>query len=329
MMRDRVFRIGVLGNASIAERMVIPAIENICSFDLAGVASRNAQTADLMSRKYETPVYFGYEKIIADTSIDAIYIPLPNSLHFTFAEMALQAGKHVLVEKPLCYSSFNVERLVSLARLNNLALLENFQFRFHSQLSTIIELALSGQIGELRLVRIAFGFPPFPSSNNIRYSSALGGGAFLDAGVYSLKLAPYFLGSDLRLVHANGFFPRTGEVDLWGAGTLESRDGSLSCQFSYGFDNFYKCNLELWGSEGTMSTERIFTAPSNYTPKLTIECRNLIETRTLAVDDHFRNILHYFHSLIAGAGDKEVEYRGNLEQAALVQSFRDLLPNNL
>jgi len=329
MLNNKIFRIGVLGNAAIAERLVIPAIQNIYCFELAGVASRSIQTAELMSRKYVTPVYFGYEKIIADDSIDAIYIPLPNSLHFPFAEMALLAGKHVLVEKPLCYDSANADRLVSLAREKSLALLENFQFRFHSQLSAISDLVISGRIGELRLVRVAFGFPPFPSRDNIRYSSALGGGAFLDAGVYSLKLAPYFLGHEPRMVHSNSVSPQIGDVDLSGSGTLESKDGSLTCQFAYGFDHFYKCRLELWGSLGTISTDRIFTAPSNYHPKLTIECRDITESHTLAADDHFRNILLYFHSLIVGSRDREIEYLGNLEQAKLVHCFREALGQTL
>jgi len=326
-LTNRVLRIGVLGNSSISNRMMIPAIRQLADlFELAGVASRNFDTAETLSRTLGTPRFVGYDSLVSDSSVDAIYIPLPNSLHYQFAAMALKEGKHVLVEKPMCLDLQEAIKLVQLARDRGLVLLESFQFRFHSQLNTILNLVADGYIGDLRLIRSSFGFPPFASPDNIRYKRNLGGGALLDAGVYSLKLATLFLGENASVEQSTGFSPDCGSVDLWGTGTLLSSSRSLACQFSYGFDNYYQCKLELWGSLGLISTDRIFTAPCSHAPILNIFRKNSAEVRTLDPDDHFRNLLVHFYHLVSGVADKELEFNGNIEQARLVHSLREAQP---
>ena len=193
MKKNNILNIGVLGAANIATRSVIPSIVSLSDvFKLTGLASRDLSKAKSLTDSYGGKAYESYETLLAEPSIDAIYIPLPNSLHFPYVKMALEHEKHVLVEKSLGCSLKEVDEMVDIASKNNLVLLENFQFRFHSQLQTILQLVKSGEIGDLRSVQVAFGFPPFPDSNNIRYKQELGGGALLDAGAYAMKIAPYF-----------------------------------------------------------------------------------------------------------------------------------------
>lgn len=217
MTKNAAIKIGVIGLANIATRSLMPAIALMPEkFTLKGIASRNFSRATQLAEQYTCRGYESYESLISDPDIDAVYIPLPNALHFKFVMMALEAGKHVLVEKSLGCSFGEVQKMVEYAQLNNLVLIENFQFRFHSQLAEILKLLKGGVIGDLRSVRVSFGFPPFPSSTNIRYNPQLGGGALLDAGAYPLKIAPIFLGKEIHVAHASMAYDRKLNIDTWG-----------------------------------------------------------------------------------------------------------------
>ena len=136
-----IIKIGVLGAANIAKRSVIPEIKKLNSnYELVGIASRNKQTAKEIATEFNTKPYFSYEELLNNGNLEAIYIPLPNSLHYEYAKKSLLKGIHVLVEKSLGCNLEQVKELVQLARQNNLLLMENFQFRFHPQLEVIKKL---------------------------------------------------------------------------------------------------------------------------------------------------------------------------------------------
>lgn len=321
MSTEKPLRIGVLGLASIARRMAIPAIQSAPTrFQLAGLASRDASKAREAAAAMGCPAYGSYEALLEDPSIDAVYIPLPNGLHHRYVMQALNNRKHVWVEKSLGCDTAEVEEMVQTARERDLVLLENFQFRKHSQLSAILTLLREGAIGELRSVRVSFGFPPFKDGDNIRYDPALGGGALLDAGAYPMKIAPYFLGMDLDVSSASLSYDPVRKVDIWGGGTLVQKEGPLFCQFAFGFDHHYQCALELWGSAGKLTANRIFTAPPGLSPRLLIETAQGTEERALPPDDHFLRMLEYFHDMIQN--DRRAEDTGNLLQASLIGQFR-------
>jgi NDP-hexose-3-ketoreductase len=323
MSTDKPVRIGVLGIASIARRMAIPAIQSASTrFRLAGLASRDASKAREAAAELACPAYDSYEALLEDPSIDAVYIPLPNGLHYQYVMQALRNRKHVWVEKSLGCDSAEVEEMVRTARDLDLVLLENFQFRKHSQLSSIRTLLRDGVIGELRSVRVSFGFPPFKDAGNIRYDPALKGGALLDAGAYPLKIAPYFLGEDIEVTAASLSFDPVRKVDIWGGGMLTQKHGPLFCHFGFGFDHHYQCALELWGSTGKLFTNRIFTAPPGYSPRLLIETAQGTEERVLPPDDHFVRMLEHFHDLIRN--DRRAEDSGNLLQASLIERVRTM-----
>jgi predicted dehydrogenase len=118
-----------------------------------------------------------------------------------------------------------------------------------------------GQIGELRCVRASFGFPPFPDAGNIRYQPELGGGALLDVGAYPIKISQILLGENLSVTAAKTFVDSEKCVDIWGGGFLSQNDGPLFSEIAFGFDHHYQCGIELWGSRGKLTANRLFTAP--------------------------------------------------------------------
>ena len=235
---------------------------------------------------------------------------------------AIDKGIHILAEKSLSVSLNETARIIDKAREKGVAVVENFQFRFHSQLKYIFDLLTKGRIGELRCLRSSFGFPPFNDENNIRYKKELGGGALLDAGAYPVKITQLFLGEDVSVKSAKLFYDEKFGVDTWGGAFLSANDSPLFSEVAFGFDNYYQCNLELWGSKGKITADRIFTAPPGFKPTVLIENENGKKTKHLDADNHFVNMLNYFYELIMN-GDYEEEYRQNVNQSRLLQEVRE------
>ena len=318
-------KIGILGTANIAIRSIIPQIKNLESkFELIGIASRSKEKADDAAKKFNTKPFYNYNDIIDSSIIDAVYIPLPNSLHFKYSKMALLKGIHVLVEKPTGCSFQEVQELVNIAKMNDKSLVENFQFRFHNQLEFLMSTLESGIIGELRSVISAFCFPPFPSSSNIRYKKELGGGALLDAAAYTVKASSIILGDNLRVKSSGLNSSKNFEVDIWGSAHLVDTELGYSSTCIFGFDNFYQCGIQIIGSLGKISTNRLFTARENFSPTFEIEINGKDKkVVVLEPDNHFKKMLIHFHKTIFDKASKEQENIQNLIQAQLLQDIKN------
>lgn len=326
-MKQEKIRIGVLSTASIGQRFIIPSVLSLPeNFELIGIASRSLETARETAEKFNCKSFGSYNEILYKKYIDAIYIPLPNSLHYDWVKLALERGIHVLVEKSLACTLSEVIELNRIAQSNNLALVENFQFRFHSQLHFIQEMLNLGKIGTLRYIRSSFEFPPFPNNNNIRYQKELGGGALLDAGAYPLKISQLFLGNDISVKASVLRYESTHEVDIGGGAFLKQDYGDVFAEIAFGFNNYYQCSLEIYGSIGKISTNRIFTLPPNINPLVILEMQGKAAERIeLKQDNHFINMLSHFYQTIHSQKLRESEYFENINQARLIKEFKDYI----
>lgn len=317
-------RIGILGLANIAKKAIIPAIKLMPEhFELAGIATSSSDKMNLITDEFKVRAFSSYEALINCEDIDAVYIPLPNSLHFEYVKKSLEAGKHVLVEKSLACTFAEVEEVTNLAKLKNLVLIESFQFRFHPQLAYIKKLINTNELGKIRVIRSTFSFPPFPDGNNIRYQKKLGGGALLDVGAYPLKLAQELLGNQLEITAANLGFEDC-EVDILGSGSLIDINSKIPFQFAFGFDHFYQCNVEIIGNKGKLYTNRIFSPPADYCPIIEIEKNQAKESIKIDFFNAYVGILNYFCNCFEDQNLREIEYKNNLNQAKLINDFSNL-----
>jgi NDP-hexose-3-ketoreductase len=323
MYRKKI-NIGIVGYANIAKNSIIPTLREMKEFNLIGVASRTKKKAFIISEEFKLKSFNSYESILENAALDAVYIPLPNSLHYQWAKKALEKKINVLVEKSMACEFEEVVELNNLAKDKALVLIENFQFRFHAQLKYLKELIDNGKIGELRNMRASFGFPPFQDSNNIRYKKELGGGALLDVGAYPLKLSQIFLGNDITVKSARLEKSRSNNVSIWGSAFITQNIGNLTSQIAFGFDNFYQNNIELWGSKGKIYTNRIFTAKPGFEPLIYIETNEGNEIIKIPPDNHFENMLRYFYNKITTKKSIEEEYIQNINQARLIKELKEL-----
>jgi predicted dehydrogenase len=310
-------RIGIMGCADIARRLVIPAIQTHQSlFSIVGIASRTFEKAKEFGDLFNITPYEGYETLLEPSlGVDIIYMPLPTGLHDEWITKCLQAGKHVYVEKSLALNAESAERLVSIARSKRLLLLENFMFRYHSQHQYVFNKIAKGELGEIRLFRSSFGFPPL-KENNFRYDPQMGGGALLDAGAYTVSAARWFLGEDLKVATANLHINQHWQSDIYGDMTLVNSKG-VTAQLSFGFDNFYQCNYEIWGSKAKIVAERSFTPKPNEQPTILFQHNTAGEVYHAAADNHFANILAEVYRS-ATARDFESHWNGVLNQSYLL-----------
>jgi hypothetical protein len=337
-------KIGVICPSEIAFRRFMPALQKCEELEFAGVAIYNKEErfstesisetefntklqaeyekAQRFTAEYGGKIYKGYEEIIKSDDVDAMYIPLPPALHYIWAKMALECGKHVLVEKPSTTSFDNTLKLEEIARKNNLALHENYMFIFHNQISAVDEIIKSGEIGNPRLIRISFGFP-MRDANDFRYNKDLGGGALIDAGGYTLKYAAHLLGETARIVTANMNFCDEFMVDMYGSATMVNNKG-LTAQISFGMDNSYKCDLEVWGSTGCLTTGRILTAPAGFIPKAIIRKGNDETEINLPEDDAFLKSINHFINCIENEKTRTENYCTITRQSELVEQFKKL-----
>jgi predicted dehydrogenase len=270
---------------------------------------------------YGGKIYDGYEAVVTAPDIDAVYIPLPPALHYKWAKKALESGKHVLVEKPATLSAHDTADLINIASAKSLAFHENYMFAFHNQLSEIDRIVETGEIGDVRLYRICFGFPK-RAEGDFRYNKALGGGALIDAGGYTIKYATRLLGDTAEVKYAQLNYADGLDVDLYGSAALVNKDG-VTAQIAFGMDNNYKCELEVWGSRGCLTTGRVLTAPAGFVPTATIRKGNDETVIDLPADDAFLKSIDHFVKCIQNEDERKKNYFVILKQAEMVDSFRD------
>lgn len=316
-------RLGILGCSDIAQKRFLPALAEVDGIEAAAVAEEfDASRVEGFVAEHPMEVEPSFEALLARDDLDAVYVPQPPALHCQWALHALEAGKHVLVEKPSTTSLAQSTELVEAARSAGLALHENYMFQYHSQLDDIRTLLQEGVIGDVRLFRADFGFP-LRAANDFRYVQELGGGALLDAGGYVLKLASLLLGPSARVCTAELRGLAGYEVDMLGSVTLANDEG-MTFQGAFGMDCGYRCRLEVWGSTGTLATDRIFTAPAGFAPQATVQTNEGTRTISLHSDAHFQKSIAAFVAQTHDEVLREASYGAILRQARLVEDVRRL-----
>lgn len=316
-------RLGIVGCSEIAFRRFMPAVEEIGDIEVVAVAEEYDQSKlEPFCKEYNIEGMSSFEQLIQREDIDLLYVPQPPALHYEWARLALLAGKHVLIEKPSTIQYADSKELVRLASEKGLALHENYMFQYHSQIEQIKNMVSEGIVGEVRNIRCDFGFP-MRAENDFRYNKQLGGGALLDAGGYTVKLATLFLGKTIQVDAATLNRQPGFEVDMYGNVQFSNSNGEV-CQASFGMDNGYRCSLEIWGSKGRIYTNRIFTAPENYSPVVFVETAEKKEEIVLDADMHFKKSIEEFIDQINNTKEREKMYDEILLQAKLVDAIRTI-----
>jgi predicted dehydrogenase len=256
-----IVRWGLLSTANINRRLITP-IQASPRGRLQAVASRSLASAQAYAKRWKIPLAFGsYEAMLESDQVDAVYIGLPNHLHAEWSIRAMQAGKHVLCEKPLATSLEEVDRMEAASRQTGKGLMEAFMYRHHPQTRLAGEWVRSGRLGEVRLVRAVFNFYMGKRHNergdlNIRLVPEYGGGSLWDVGVYPISLAQYIYGEPPQWVSATQWIGESG-VDEFFAGLL-GYPGGAAAQVACSFRTPFYTYAEVLGTHGRLELNRPF-----------------------------------------------------------------------
>jgi predicted dehydrogenase len=260
-MADKV-RWGVLGTAKIALTKVIPAMQQSECCEIVAIASRDFAKADESAERLQIPKAYGtYEELLADDSIEAVYIPLPNHLHAPWTIKAAEAGKHVLCEKPIAMHVAEARTLISVRNRTGVRIQEAFMVRTHPQWLETRRLIHSGEIGSLRSITGFFSyFNPDPT--NIRNQLELGGGALMDIGCYPITISRFMYETEPRRVL--GLIERDAEngTDTLTTAVLDFPNGHSTFTCSTRLAPYQR--MIFHGTEGRIEVLIPFNAPRDH-----------------------------------------------------------------
>jgi D-xylose 1-dehydrogenase (NADP+, D-xylono-1,5-lactone-forming) len=249
-----LLRWGILSTARI-NRSIIPALRGLSRHALTSVASRSADAGERYAREWGIPrVFDSYAALVADPDIDAVYIPLPNSLHAEWTIRAAEAGKHVLCEKPFALTLAEVDDVMAAAEGSGVVVMEAFMYRHHPQTLRLKALVDEGVIGALRLIRGAFTFS-LTRPGDVRLVTELGGGSLWDVGCYPVSMARYLVGQEPERVAGFQRLNSTG-IDEAFYGALDF--GEVHAQFDCGFCAPLRTHLEVIGTTGVITVSSPF-----------------------------------------------------------------------
>jgi predicted dehydrogenase len=254
-MANKVLNWGLLSTARINRALITPLRASKRN-RLTAVASRTQESADKYAREWKiSRAYGSYESLLADPDIDVIYNPLPNHLHAEWTIKALEAGKHVLCEKPLALSTAEVDAIQAAARRQGRLVAEAFMYRHHPQTLKVQELVKDGSLGAVKLIRGSFSFV-LAREGDVRLDPSMGGGSIWDVGCYPISYARSVLGEEPLEVFGWQVTGPTG-IDETFVGQMRFPQEILM-QFDSSFVIPFHSFMEIIGSEGTLNIPKPF-----------------------------------------------------------------------
>jgi predicted dehydrogenase len=292
-------RWGIVSTANIG-RAVIPALHAASHAEVVAVASRDGERARAFADELSIPTaYSAYEALLEADNIDAVYIPLPNSLHRDWAIRFAEAGKHVLCEKPLALDAAECAEMSAAAAANGVCLMEAFMYRFHPRTEKVIDLVRNGVIGPLQSLTASFTFP-LSRAGDIRNQPELGGGALMDVGCYCVNVARTLANAEPIEVQATANWSNTG-VDDQMAGTLRF-DSGLLAQLECALTLPRRQHYEAAGRDGYLQVASAFRPDGDDTDIVVYDSEgNEPEVHRIANNDEYRLMVeHFTHCVVTG-----------------------------
>lgn len=321
----RKLRFGVLGTAKIAREKVVPALQRSKRCEVVAIASRDAgqarSVADLLGI---TGAHGGYEALLADPEVEAVYIPLPNHLHLPWATRAAAAGKHVLCEKPIGLDAREAAALLAVRDRTGVRVQEAFMVRTHPQWLQARDLVAGGRIGELRAIQGHLSYCNADPAN-IRNVAEWGGGGLLDIGCYPITTARFVIGLEPARVAA--LVERDPVLGVDRLGTVLLDFAGVQCAFSYATQLVPRQTMQFLGTAGRLEVESPFNAPDDRPNRLLLydgRGRGLVvsETIEVAVEDQYAIMVDAFAAAVLDGAEQPVPLEDSVLNMQVIDAVR-------
>jgi predicted dehydrogenase len=258
---------GIFSTAKIGINHVIPAIQDSKTGTVHAITSRDGEKARKAADDLKIPVSYGsYEELLADDSIDAIYNPLPNHLHVPWTIKAMEAGKHVLCEKPIALDADEAEALLNKTReFPDLKVMEAFMYRFHPQWTEARKLVTNREIGPIQSIQSVFSYYN-DNPDDIRNRPNMGGGGLMDIGCYCISMSRFLFGGEPDLVYGELDIDPDFDVDRKASGILTFGDRTSTFTCSTQMQNYQR--VSVFGTDGMIEIEIPFNAPNDLATRI-------------------------------------------------------------
>jgi len=258
---------GVLGTSNFAQNKMIPALQQSQHVEVSAIASRSLPRAEAAAKRFGIAKAYGtYRELLADKDIHVIYNPLPNHLHVPWTLSALEAGKHVLCEKPIALSSGEAQQLLETAeRHRDLKVMEAFMYRMHPQWQRAKQIVEDGGVGELRTIHSFFSYFN-ADGGNIRNQPDAGGGGLMDIGCYNISLSRFLFGSEPNRVMGIVQYDARFRTDRLASAILDFGKGTAT--FTCSTQLVYYQRVNIFGTTGRVEIEIPFNAPPDKPSRL-------------------------------------------------------------
>lgn len=317
----RELNVVVWGLGSHAIRNILPALKISRGINLYGVCSRNAEVVSRCAFEQACLGWTDSEKMLEDSMVDVVYLSTPIGLHASQGLSVLRTNKHLWCEKPLAENIEKVSELVALSLVRGKSLAEGFMYLYHPQFSQVVEILSSGTLGEIRNITCQFGIPPLERPG-FRLIPELGGGAFLDVGCYPVSAAAsFFPGLTPEVLFSKIDTVCGSPVDYEGRAILRYRNGATAT-LDWGINHAYRNEIDIWGSRGSVSTERFFSKTADYIPQFRFHDLNGRETCKVGqCGNHFVAMFEAFRQLVDDPVKAEYERGVIMRRAQLMDEI--------
>lgn len=321
-------RIGILGCADIAKRYAINAFQSIQNAEVVSIASRDLAKAKEWASHFSIPVYQSYEALIKDSHVDAVYIPLPISLHKKWIIKATKFGKHVLSEKSLTTDFQSTKEIIHAAKKAHIVLIENFMCDFHPQHQKVLSLITQGEIGKPFIFSGNFGIPLL-NKDSFRYNKKLGGSALSEQGAYPVFMARKMFNDEPISVEATLFYDKKNHIDMKGAASLVFSDQRIA-HIVFSLDSLYQNNYSIWGKKGLIQVKRAYSIPADKKPEIELikneNLKEFVVPINVEAANHFELIFKDFCKTIVNQKKEKKKihtgYSKIISQAKVLEAIR-------
>jgi xylose dehydrogenase (NAD/NADP) len=314
-----VVRWGVMGVAGINAAMV-PAIRACAGAELVGIASRNEERAREAAAAENTQPYVGYDALLADATVDAVYLPTPNAQHAPWTLRAVAAGKHVLCEKPLAVTALEAREMADAAAEAGVHLAEAFMYAHHPRYHLVRRLIEEGEIGAVRSVHVTFTFDASGDLVHSGFQGAPGSGAIYDVGCYAVHVARTVIGAEPEAVTAHAMSSTLhGEVDMSTSLLLEF-PGGIGATAQLGMWNGDRDTVTVIGSAGWIEIPRAFLCSPTDDGDIVVGTGD--GSRVIAVPpaDHYALQVARFDAVVRGEGEPLFPIDDAIRQAVVLEA---------
>jgi len=297
----RNVRFGIISAAAIAKDVMIPAIRRAQGAEVVAIASESGKASQAARELGIPKAYDNYEQLLDDPDIDAVYIPLPNSLHAEWTIRAAQKKKHVLCEKPASLCEKDVRCMIETCEENGVLFMEAFMYQFHPQHERVKQLLADGAIGDIKYMRTHFSFYLQDRETNIRMNHELGGGSLFDVGCYCVHSTRHILDAEPVELFVQSHFDPHRSVDLTSNGWMKMENGVLA-QFTCSFDMFFQNGYEVVGTKGKIVVPRAYRPDvDGGEGRITVMTDDgNVREETASGDQYALQIEHFSRSILEG-----------------------------